>query len=229
MIMSERWYPTKRADMLVMANVWITALTTQGPAWGVPQTAAAELQSLTTAAETALNTAQTVARDEVHNAKVRLAFAALEANMRDLKKRYFLAPPLAEPDFVILLLHPHDGTRSVIPAPDLEGEGDLKFPDYSIIEVQNIRARGAVTDKRPYDAVKIYFGMTGTPTPQYPYRLSEAPESGFLLPYSARTRRKHHRFEFPGESGNRIYVCVRWQNGKGQEGPYGPVLTAIIP
>jgi hypothetical protein len=75
----------------------------------------------------------------------------------------------------------------------------------------------------------IYYGLTGTPSQQHPYRLSEAPESGFQLPYAVRTRRKRHRFEFQGESGNRIYVCVRWQNGRGLEGPWGPILTAIIP
>jgi hypothetical protein len=84
-------------------------------------------------------------------------------------------------------------------------------------------------DKRAYQRVRVCYGLTGTPTPLYPFRLSEAPAAGYQLPNSIWTQRKSHRFEFHGESGNRIYLCLCFENGKGGAGPCGPVLTAIIP
>jgi hypothetical protein len=84
-------------------------------------------------------------------------------------------------------------------------------------------------DKRAYQRVRVCYGLTGTRTPLYPFRLSEAPAAGYQLPNSIWTQRKSRRFEFHGESGNRIYLCLCFENGKGGAGPCGPVLTAIIP
>jgi hypothetical protein len=83
--------------------------------------------------------------------------------------------------------------------------------------------------KRAYWGVRIYYGLTGTPTPQNLFRLSEAPSARYQLPHSIWSPRKSHRFAFPRESGNRIYLCLCYENGKGGAGPWGPILTAIIP
>jgi hypothetical protein len=43
---------------------------------------------------------------------------------------------------------------------------------------------------------------------------------------------KKERFNFDGESGNRVYFCLQYENTKGREegqGPFGPILPAIIP
>jgi hypothetical protein len=66
-------------------------------------------------------------------------------------------------------------------------------------------------------------------SPQDLFRLSEASAAGYQLPHSTWTQRKSHRFAFPGESGNRIYLCLCYENRKGGAGPWGPILTAIIP
>jgi hypothetical protein len=44
--------------------------------------------------------------------------------------------------------------------------------------------------------------------------------------------RKGYRFDFPGDSGSTVYFCLRYENEKGGkegEGPFGPILRAIIP
>jgi hypothetical protein len=77
--------------------------------------------------------------------------------------------------------------------------------------------------------VRIYWGLTGAPTEKYRFRVTETPKSGYDLPNSRYTRRKRENFDFDGESGNRVYFCMRYENNKGGEGPFGPILSAVIP
>ena len=59
-------------------------------------------------AENALTTAQNeTTRTPVATALCKTAFEILTAAMRDIKKRYFLSPPLGEADYVSLGLKPH--------------------------------------------------------------------------------------------------------------------------
>jgi hypothetical protein len=77
--------------------------------------------------------------------------------------------------------------------------------------------------------VRIYFGFSGPPSEKYPFRLTQAPKRGEELPYSVFTKKKNKRFDFEGESGNTVYFCLRYENSKGEAGPFGPILQAVIP
>jgi hypothetical protein len=35
--------------------------------------------------------------------------------------------------------------------------------------------------------------------------------------------------DFDGESGNTVYFCLRYENSKGEAGPFGPVFSAVVP
>ncbi|MDR1566020.1 MAG: hypothetical protein LBS48_01895, partial [Treponema sp.] len=59
--------------------------------------------------------------------------------------------------------------------------------------------------------------------------VNEPPKSGWDLPNLVSTRRKRERFDFDGESGNRVYFCMRSVTGSGKEGSFGPILSAVIP
>jgi hypothetical protein len=44
--------------------------------------------------------------------------------------------------------------------------------------------------------------------------------------------RKKFRFDFEGDSRKTVYFCLRYENekgGNGGEGPFGPILSAIVP
>ncbi|MDR2516066.1 MAG: hypothetical protein LBC88_01645 [Spirochaetaceae bacterium] len=227
----DNWLPGRRDDQLHMAKNWSSVLASKGADWNVPAAEMTELATLTAAAEATLNAAKSSERTQIITAQCREAFDILVAKMRFIKRRWFLQPPLTDAELVSLLLSPQDSTKTDIPAPRLEAEGDVRFPDYGIIEVVNIRARGdmGAEDRRAYRGARIYYGLTGNPTPLDLFRLTEAPVAGYQLPHSTWTQRRNHRFEFQGESGNRIYICLCFENGKGVAGPWGPILTAIIP
>jgi hypothetical protein len=64
------------------------------------------------------------------------------------------------------------------------------------------------------------------------HRISAPPETGEDLPHSVFTRKKKYRFDFDGDSGRTVYFCLKYENGKGGEageGPFGPILSAVIP
>ncbi|MDR2784218.1 MAG: hypothetical protein LBB48_10370, partial [Treponema sp.] len=80
-------------------------------AWNIPAAVAEKLAALAGGAETALDAAKNeTTRTPVATARRREAFNALAAEMRDVKKRYFLEPPLTDADIVSLGLKPHDAT-----------------------------------------------------------------------------------------------------------------------
>ena len=201
----DHWLPGRRDDQLFMAKNWETVLAAKAAGWNVPPAEVAGLGTLAADAEAALTLAKSGERTRIITAQCKDAFDALTAKMRFIKQRWFLQPPLTDAELVSLLLSPHDTIKTEVFVPRLEAEGDVRFPDYGIIEVTNIRARGdmGAEDKRAYRGVRIYYGLTGTPTPQDLFRLSEAPIAGYQLPHSIWTQRKSHRFTFPGESGNR--------------------------
>jgi hypothetical protein len=59
---------------------------------------------------------------------------------------------------------------------------------------------------------------------------SSVTTAGEDLPHSKFTRRKKERFDFPAEdSGKTAYFCVRYENAKGESGPWGPMFSAVIP
>ena len=44
------------------------------------------------------------------------------------------------------------------------------------------------------------------------------------------TRRKRDLIEFPYDnSGKQCFICVRYENGKGDKGPWGPMTNSFIP
>jgi hypothetical protein len=109
--------------------------------------------------------------------------------MRDMKKRYFLTPPLQEPDYIALGLKPHDNT----PTPrDPANKGYRIW--YSVI------APGETPPASPKDLRESFF-----------------------------TKRKKDVIEFDfGNSGKTAYFAVQIEND-GKKGPWGPLVSALIP
>jgi hypothetical protein len=227
------WYPGRRDDQLSMAKTWGDALDRSGTAWGVPPEAEEALTALALTAEEVLFLAKNgESRTPVVTARCRTAFKALEDRMRDIKKRYFFVPPLTDADLVSLKLKP-ESPPAEIPAPTAQPAADLVFPGLHLVELTHIRPIGGVPpDPRADYGVRIFWGLAGEPTEADKFRVAGEPKKGSDLPHSVFTRRKKERFDFDGESGTRVYFCLRYENSKGGkegEGPFGPILSAVIP
>jgi hypothetical protein len=77
--------------------------------------------------------------------------------------------------------------------------------------------------------VRIYFGFSSPSGEKFPFHPAKVPKKGNDLLYSIFTKKKKKRFDFEGESGNTVYFCLRYENSKGDVGPFGPMLQAVIP
>jgi hypothetical protein len=89
-------------------------------------------------------------------------------------------------------------------------------------------------DQRANYGVRIYWGIIpqGEVTVEMAagakHYLAKTPETGEVLGNSVFTRKKKHVFDFDGESGNRVFFCCQFENGKGDSGPFGPIISGFI-
>jgi hypothetical protein len=238
MSLKKDWLPYSRHDRLALAKNWQPILTSKATAWNIPTAEISALATLITAAEAALlATREAATRTVVTTAQCRMAFAALIAKMRFLKSRYFLTPPLIDADYAALQLKPKDTTRTPIPPPVAMAEADITRPAVHTLELHFRPRADAPPDPHHADyGVRIYYGVrppggANIEMALGPQReLVNPPINGDELPHSRFTRRRRERFDFnQTDSGKMAYFCLRYENAKGQPGPWGPLFSAVIP
>ena len=215
------WLPSARDGQLAMARDWVSAAGATGSTMNVPDPVLLELQNLTQAAEYDLNVAQNeITRTPVTTAKCRASFEALIAKMRDIKKRYFLSPPLTDTDYIALGLKPHDA----IPTPSGPPTAQVTIETFLVgrhelgVKIIYVTGNPADTANKGY---RIWYSLTapGEAPPTNPDDLRK----------SFYTKRKKDRIEFDfGDSGSTAHFAVQIEND-GKKGPWGPLVSALIP
>ena len=143
----------------------------------------------------------------------------------------FLArnPYVTNPDREMMGLNIYDVTPTTVPPPGVPVEGDMVFPAAGLVEVKSIRAVGVKEDNKSSYGVRIYYGILNAPDEKGKFGVDKPPKTGDDLPHSVFTRQKKYRFDFTGESGRQIFFCLRFENSKGQAGPWGKILQSYIP
>jgi hypothetical protein len=140
--------------------------------------------------------------------------------MRDLKKRYFLTPPLQDADYISLGLKPHD----IIPTQSGTPTAQVTIETYLVgrheLGVRIIYVTGSPTDPAN-KGYRIWYSVIapGETPPTDPEELHK----------SFYTKRKKDLIEFEyGDSGKTAYFAVQVEN-EGKKGPWGPLVSALIP
>jgi hypothetical protein len=203
-----------------MVRDWISVLAVKADEWGVPADVGTALGGLGQAAETALITAQNeTTRTPVATAQCKAAFEALAASMRDTKKRYFLTPPLQDPDYIALGLRPRDP-----PTPSGDPSAQVTIETYLVgrheLGVKIVYVTGSPTDPANKGYRIWYIVVAAGETP---------PANPEDLRKSFYTKRKKDVIEFDfGDSGKTAYFAVQVEND-GRKGPWGPLVSALIP
>lgn len=232
------WLPRRREELIGMAKKWVQVLGTRAQDWGIPPGEVSALSSLTTAADTVLAQAMSSERTAVITAQCKTAFEGLTEKMRFIKNRYFFSPPLEAADFVLLSLQPPNTEKPApIPVPRGQAEADITRPGVHLLELHLRPVPDTAADPYWGDyGYRIYWGILppggaavdGATGPKR--ELMKAPASGRELPHSRFTHRKKDRFDFDQEdSGKTVYFCIQYENAKGEEGPWGPLFSSIIP
>jgi hypothetical protein len=200
------WLPGTREGQLAMARDWQSAAASQKAAWGVPDVILANLHVFANDAETALAVAQNEAtRTPVATARCKEAFDALTGFIRDMKRRYFLAPPLLDSDYISLGLKPHDSAPTGSGVPTAQVTLETYLVGRHELGVKMIYVIGAATDPAN-KGYRIWYRVAGQgETP---------PEKPDELHTSFFTKRKKDVIEFDfRDSGKTAYFAVQIENG----------------
>jgi hypothetical protein len=202
-----------------MCRDWMTVAGLNESAWGIPPAVMQDLTTLYNEAAAALEVAKTeTTRTPVATAQCKVAFEAMIAKMRDIKKRYFLTPPLTEADYIALGLKPHDPIPSDPPTAQVTIETYLAGRHE--LGVKIIYVTGSPTDPANR-GFRIWYSVIapGETPPANPDDLRK----------SFYTKRKKDLIEFDfGDSGKTVYFAVQIEN-EGKKGPWGPLVSALIP
>jgi hypothetical protein len=217
------WLPTGRQNQLTMAKNWLSILETGTNAqnWSVPADVVNELAELEKEADTTLTAAKNEeTRTPVANARCKTAFDALTAKMRDIKKRWFYVPPLADADLIGLGLKPKDTipTPSGTPTAQVTVETFLVGRHQLGVKINYVTGNPSDTANKGYRIWHSEIAQSETP-----------PANPGDLRNSFYTKRKKDVIDFEfGDSGKTAYFAVQIEN-EGKKGPWGPLVSALIP
>jgi hypothetical protein len=215
------WLPASREQQLAMADDWISVCTVKYTTWNIPSPALTELTTLRDTARTALETAKNeTTRTPVTTAQCKEAFDALITFARDFKRRYFLSPPLLDSDYISLGLKPHDPTPTPSGVPTAQVTVETYLVGRHELGVRIIYVVGTATDPAN-KGYRIWYSVVAPgETP---------PANPDDLRHSFYTKRKKDVIEFDfGDSGKTAYFAVQIEN-EGKKGPWGPLVSALIP
>jgi hypothetical protein len=158
-----------------------------------------------------------------------------EKILRDFNNEFILYSSVVTPqEKEDLGNKPRDTHPTPVPRPASQVEADIVLPGPHLVELR-IKELASLSGEpgRANYGVRIYWGVQGESTAGDRFRIASPPTSGGGLPHSTFTRRKKYRFDFSEEDrGRTVYFCLRYENSKGGkegEGPWGPIISAIIP
>jgi hypothetical protein len=198
-----------------MAKDWKAVMTVNAAAWGIPAGVLTAFDGVIQAAETALETAlNETTRTPVATAQCKAAFDALAAAMRDIKRRYFLSPPLDDPAYISLGLKPPDTTPTQSGTPTAQVTIETYLIGRHELGVKIVYVTG-----NPHDpANKGYRIWYKVVAPGAASTDATAPTSPEDLPKSFSTKRKKDVIVFEyGDSGKTAYFAVQIEN-EGKKG-----------
>jgi hypothetical protein len=179
------------------------------------------IQAQLTAYETAFEAAQNPNRGKVDVLNKNETKSALETSLRGfIKACLAYNPSVSDADKENMGLPLRDTTRTPVPPPSTIPEIEL---DSSIIRQVTVHFKDNGSDKRGKPAgvhgIELRWALLDNP----PSSVEDLTKSAFdtASPYT---------FSFDeSERGKELYICPRWENNKGEKGPMGEIVKAIIP
>jgi hypothetical protein len=209
-------------EVLEMCRTWIEYITPERrTAWRIPQEQLAKLPVLSGAARELLQKAMDRAeRTHVITVECQAAFKALIAKMRFIKDRWLKMPPLSEGDWAALGFRETNTHSAPAGRPTAEVMVEIFLTGRHELGIRIVYISGDPKD-RANKGCRVWY-KTVPPG-------GEPVTSPGDLDKSFFTRRKRDIIRFDYEdSGKTVYIAVQVENG-GKKGPWGPIVSAIIP
>jgi hypothetical protein len=223
-----------------MCQNWLLYMTPERRVlWGIPDPEYDELGTRYSTARTLLRKAQDESeRTHVITVECQGAFKALNEKMRFFRDRFFKIPPLSEGDWAALGFRQKDPHPSVVPPPEGVPAATLSYPGGPHAMTVHLGPMAGTQELNPesdygyaiYAGIMPPGGATLEEAASDKHYLMKPPADGKGLGHLRFTRRRKEKIVFDAEdAGKTVYVCCRYENRKGQEGQWGPVVSSIIP
>jgi hypothetical protein len=166
------------------------------------------------------------------------AFDAQKAAMRRFRDRWFKMPPLTLGDWIALGFREKDSHSTPIPPPQGTPVVSLSYPGGPHVVMAHLGPLPGTEELNPasdygyaiYVGIMPQGGATLEEAASEKHYLMKVPKDGKGLQHYRFTRRRKEKLIFDAEdAGKTAYVCARYENGKGETGLWGPVVSIIIP
>ncbi|GHT88963.1 hypothetical protein FACS1894137_17610 [Spirochaetia bacterium] len=126
--------------------------------------------------------------------------------------------------------------RTKVPVPGNQAQGTCRPLGNGLLQVIIEIIGSAVKDSAAADyGYRVYAGVVDSGADpeaagKYGRYLPGPPLNGLALSWSTFTRRDREVFEFDAQDrGKTVWFCIVLENAKGDSGPWGPLLSTIIP
>jgi hypothetical protein len=219
--MAGDYIPHSDGAFLEWAKTLVAYVNPKLATFNIPAGVLTPIQTQLTAYEAAFGAAQNPNRGKVDVLNKNETKTALESSLRGFIKAYIAYnPAVSDADKESMGLPLHDPSRSPVPPPSTIPELEL---DSSIIRQVTVHFKDNGSDKRgkPHGVHGIELRWS---------LLEAAPASVEDLKNSAFDTASPYTFSFDEKDrGKVLYICPRWENNKGEKGPWGEIVKAIIP
>ena len=148
---------------------------------------------------------------------------ALEKEARAFVQGYIAKNPMVTNDDKESMGLPiYDTTPTSVNVPLGQAVASVEYLGGQVLQVFISHVNGTPMDEKANYGCQIYYDVFAESDPQ--------PASGENLTRHTFTRRKKEVIRFtPSDVKKTAYFCIRYENSKGKPGPWGPMVSAIIP
>jgi hypothetical protein len=219
--MTKKGYlPQKDAEIVAWSDNFSVQVSANAAKWEIPE---AEVKALTTAKNafaTLHSQVDSPNRTPVIVAEKNTARKELIGIIRTLVDFRLKNPVITDAQRIALGLHVRDTTHTPVPVPATRPELYIDVLDVRRLSI-NFHDQGSGSKAKPYGVNGAVIGFAILDTP---------PADPGALNRSVLATHTPYTLEFTEEErGKTVYIALRWQNEKGEKGPWGEIESAIVP
>ena len=214
------YIPKKDSELVSWCANFTAEVVVNAEEWEIPQAEVSRLQNAGDKFAALYAQADSPTCNSVIIAEKNTARKALVKEIRSLADFRLKNPVISDGQRIGLGLHVRQTTHTPVPPPASRPELDIDVLDFRRLKI-SFRDFGSNTRAKPQ-------GVTGAVI-LYSV-LDSPPEDITALSNSLLATRTPRILNFSeSERGKTVYVAVCWQNGKGEQGAWSDIESAIIP
>jgi hypothetical protein len=232
------WIPAGQDEFVDWSQHFVYDLEEDYLPLGLTNTVFTALKAKQTAFITAWNELQPEGPSTDRTSRKRTLVKAHRTYLRNWTNQYVRGNPALTDDIRNRLGMPkRDAIRTPVPPPTNQATAKYLPQGDHLLELVLEIVGDLLKDTKVADyGFRIYWGImppggaAGEAATGPKRELVRVPVGGVDLPFSRFTRRHRELFDFDeADRGKIVYFCIRLENAKGAAGPWGPLLSTIIP